>query len=121
VLDVLAESRMPMTVPEIHARLSPRRANIASVYRTVHLLTGLSLVRSTDTTRRSRRYELTEPFTGHHHHLICQACGRIEDLEGCVLTDEVLARLTRSVRVSRQFQVLEHELRLFGRCRDCAA
>jgi Fe2+ or Zn2+ uptake regulation protein len=70
VLDVLAESRVPMTAVDIHARLSPRRANIVSVYRTLHLLTRLSLVRSTDTTRRSRRYELSEPFTGHHHHLI---------------------------------------------------
>jgi Fur family ferric uptake transcriptional regulator len=121
VLDVLAETRVPMTVGEIHARLSPRRANIVSVYRTVHLLTRLNLVRSTDATRGSQRYELTEPFTGHHHHLICQACGRIEDLDGCALSDEVLARLTRTVRHSRQFQVLEHELRLFGLCRSCAA
>jgi Fur family ferric uptake transcriptional regulator len=110
-----------MTVSEIHARLSPRRASIVSVYRTVHLLTRLNLVRSTDTTRRSERYELTEPFTGHHHHLVCHTCGRIEDLDGCVLSDEVLARLTRSVRRARRFQVLEHELRLFGRCGNCAA
>jgi Fur family ferric uptake transcriptional regulator len=120
VLHVLAEGRVPMTVPDIHARLAPGRANIASVYRTVQLLTRLNLVRSIDTTRRSRRYELSEPFTGHHHHLICQACGRIDDLDGCVLTDEVLTTLTRSVRHSRQFQVSDHEIRLFGICRTCA-
>jgi hypothetical protein len=39
-----------MTVAEIHARLSPRRAKIVSVHRTVHLLTRLNLARSTDTT-----------------------------------------------------------------------
>jgi Fe2+ or Zn2+ uptake regulation protein len=120
VLDVLVENRVPMTVTDIHAPLSPRRANIASIYRTVHLLRHLNLLRSIDTTRRSRRYELTEPFTGHHHHLICQAWGRIEDLDGCVLADDVLARLTRSVRHARQFQVLEHEIRLLGLCRSYA-
>ncbi len=121
VLDALAESREPVTVVEIHARIDPPRPNIVSVYRTMHLLTRLGLLRVTDSTHGSQRYELTEQFTGHHHHLICRGCGRIEDLEGCVLADEVLTRLTRFVRQSRRFQVTEHELRLFGRCQRCAA
>ncbi len=126
VLDVLANSRVPLTVAEIHARLSGRRAHVASVYRTVHLLVRMRLVRPTDSVRPtdaargSRRYELAEQFTGHHHHLICQSCGRIEDLEGCVLTDAALTQLTRYVRRTRRFEVTEHEVRLFGLCRRCA-
>jgi Fe2+ or Zn2+ uptake regulation protein len=118
VLAVLAESRVPMTVSEIHARLSPR-ANVVSVYRTVNLLVRLHLVRLTDATRQGQRYELAEAFTGHHHHLLCEACGRIEDLDGCVLSQEVLTRVTRSVRHSRQFHGNGRELQLFGRCRNC--
>ena len=26
------------------------------------------------------RYELAEDLTGHHHHLVCSNCGRVEDL-----------------------------------------
>jgi Fur family ferric uptake transcriptional regulator len=121
VLDALAGSRVPLTVAEIHARLGPRRANIVSVYRALHLLVRLGLARATDETREGWRYELHEQFTGHHHHLICQGCGRIEDLHGCVLADQVLEALARSLRRSRQFQLTEHELRLFGLCRACAA
>jgi Fur family ferric uptake transcriptional regulator len=95
VLDVLAESREPLTVAEIHQRLGGNRAHVVSVYRTVHLL-------------------------GHHHHLICQGCGRIEDLDGCWLADAVLTRLTRYVRRTRRFEVSEHEVRLFGLCQRCA-
>jgi Fur family ferric uptake transcriptional regulator len=126
VLDVLAESREPLTVTEIHARLTGGQAHVVSVYRTVHLLVRLRLVRPTDVvrptdaTRGSRRYELGEEFTGHHHHLICQGCGRIEDLDGCWLADAVLTRLTRYVRRTRRFEVSEHEVRLFGLCRRCA-
>jgi Fe2+ or Zn2+ uptake regulation protein len=110
-----------MTATDIHGRLSPRRATIVSASRTPHLLARLNLVRSTDTARGSRRDELSEPFTGGHPHLVCQGCGRIEDLDGCVVTDDVLARLTRAVRRSRHLQVMEHEIRLFGLCRECAA
>ena len=126
VVDVLANSRVPLTVAEIHAQLSGRRAHLASVYRTVHLLVRMRLVRPTDSvrptdaTRGSRRYELAEQFTGHHHHLICQGCGRIEDLEGCVLADAALTQLTRYVRRTRRFAVTEHEVRLFGLCQQCA-
>ena len=57
----------------------------------------------------------------HHHHLICQGCGRIEDLEGCVLPDATLAQLTRHLDRARNFKVIEHELRLFGLCPRCSA
>ena len=126
ILDVLADSRTPLTVPEIHARLGGRQAHIVSVYRTVHTLVRLRLVRPTDAVplatalRGSQRYELAEQFTGHHHHLICQSCGAIEDLAGCLLADAPLAKLARYVRRTRRFEVTEHEVRLFGRCRRCS-
>jgi Fur family ferric uptake transcriptional regulator len=126
VVDVLANSRVPLTVAEIHAQLSAQRAHVASVYRTVHLLVRMRLVRPTDAvrpgdaTRGSRRYELAEQFTGHHHHLICQGCGRIEDLDGCALPDAALTRLTRYARRAKRFDVTDHEVRLFGLCQRCA-
>jgi Fur family transcriptional regulator, ferric uptake regulator len=126
VLDVLVGSRVPLTVPEIHARLGGRRAHIVSVYRTVHMLVRLRLVRPTASLRLgaalrgSQRFELAEEFTGHHHHLICQGCGAIEDLDGCLLADAALTQLARYVRRTRRFEVTEHEVRLFGLCRQCA-
>jgi Fur family transcriptional regulator, ferric uptake regulator len=126
VLDVLASSRQPLTVAEIHQHLGGSRAHVVSVYRTVHLLVRLRLVRPTDSVRPtdaargSRRYELAEQFTGHHHHLICQGCGRIEDLEGCVVAETALTQLTRFARRTRRFVVTEHEVRLFGLCHRCA-
>ena len=127
VLDVLADSRTPLTVPEIHARLGGRRAHIVSVYRTLHTLVRLRLVRPTDAVplaaalRGSQRYELAEELTGHHHHLICRGCGAIEDLEGCLLAEAPLTKLARDVRRTRRFEVTEHEVRLFGLCRRCSA
>ncbi len=120
VLDVLAESRAPLAVTDIYSRLGPGRPNIVSVYRTINRLTQLHLVRMTDASSRSRRYELAEQFTGHHHHLICQGCGRIEDLKGCLLADAALTQLIREVRRTRRFEVSEHEVRFFGLCQRCA-
>jgi Fur family ferric uptake transcriptional regulator len=121
VLDVLAVSQAPLSVAQIHRRLGDGQANVVSVYRTVNLLVRMRLVRHTDTGRTGSRYELAEEFTGHHHHLICDRCGRIEDVAGCLVPDEALAALNESIQRARQFRMTAHELRLFGICGSCDA
>jgi Fur family transcriptional regulator, ferric uptake regulator len=120
VVNVLVEEGTPLSVAEIHGRLRRRSVNLVSVYRTVHLLRGLGLLRVADTSKGIQRFELAEAFTGHHHHLICQRCGRVEDLTGCVLADKVLASLNRRVRRAQRFRVTGHDLKLLGLCRGCA-
>lgn len=119
VLDTLLASRAPLSAAEIHQRLGSSGINLASVYRTFHLLLRLGVLRVTDSTIGGQRFELADQFTGHHHHLICLGCGRIEDLNECLLDEKVLLALNRRIRQSRRFRVMEHELRLIGACQDC--
>lgn len=119
VLEALATAQEPRTVAQLHGALGSERVNLVSVYRTVKLLCDTGLVRATDAAQGQRRYELAEPFTAHHHHLICRRCGHIEDLEGCLLEPEVLTRLGHRVQQSHHFHVTDHELRFFGVCRRC--
>jgi Fur family ferric uptake transcriptional regulator len=120
VLDVLLKAASPLSVMEIHKRIKRHRIDLSSVYRTVNLLCELGLFRVVDVSRGSQYVELAESFTGHHHHLICQACGQIGELDGCFLENEVLEAITRQVRQLRNFQVTDHDLRLLGLCEACA-
>lgn len=119
VLDVLVASGTPLSAAEIHRRLVNRRINLASVYRTIYVLLRLEVLRVTDTLGGEQRFELADPLSAHHHHLICQDCGRIEDLEGCPLEERVLRAVNRRVRRSRRFRIVQHDLRLIGACADC--
>ena len=119
ILDVLLASVTPLSAAGIHRRLENRRINLASVYRTIWVLLGLEALRATDAIGGEKRFELADPLGAHHHHLICQDCGRIEDLEGCPLEERVLRAVNRRVRRSRRFRIVEHELRLIGACADC--
>lgn len=87
----------------------------------MRLLSDLGLVRLADKSKGAQRFELSEPFTGHHHHLVCEACGRVEDLEGCWLEKEALEALNRRVRRAHQFRVAAHDLKLLGLCRYCSS
>jgi Fur family ferric uptake transcriptional regulator len=120
VLDVLTASAAPLTAAEIHQRLDDRRINLASVYRTIALLSRVDVLRATDSIGLKQRFELADAAGDHHHHLICQRCGRIEDLEECPLEATALRAVNRRLRRSRRFRVMQHELRLIGACRDCS-
>jgi Fur family transcriptional regulator, ferric uptake regulator len=119
VVDVLVDHAAPMSVAEIQASLKGRRANLVSIYRSVNLLCELGLLRVADTSKGTQRFELAEQFTGHHHHLVCQECGSVEDLDGCLLEDAVLDAIRQRVRRSRSFRLTGHDLKLVGLCRRC--
>jgi Fur family transcriptional regulator, ferric uptake regulator len=119
VLQALLDAGEPVSVAELHARLARPRVNLVSVYRAVHLLSAVGVVRLADTANGTRRFELAEAFSGHHHHLICRGCGRVEDVAGCLIEAEALRALDRRVQRSRRFRIVDHDVRLFGLCGGC--
>jgi Fur family ferric uptake transcriptional regulator len=119
VVDVLIQGGAPLSVAEIHGRLRRARINLVSVYRALRLLMDLGLVRLAHESRGTQRFELAEAYTGHHHHLVCQSCGQVEDVEGCWLEVKMLEALHRRLRRARRFRVTSHDLTLFGLCQGC--
>ena len=113
VLAVLTAVPHPLRVEEIHRRLGDRRINLSSVYRALHLFHRLNVVRRLQLGEGASRYELAEAYRGHHHHLVCDACGRIEDVSRCPLEGDALRT------VGAGLAVRAHSLELFGLCRRC--
>jgi Fur family ferric uptake transcriptional regulator len=112
VLQVLLGAPTPLKVEEIHGRLGHRpggrRINLSSVYRTVNLLSTLHIVRRVRLGGGPLRYELADDAGEHRHHLVCELCGRIENVGRCPLEGADLGRRVRS-----------HHLELFGVCGSC--
>lgn len=82
---------------------------MVTVYRTLDLLSELGLVRRLDL-GDGPRYELAED---HHHHLICEGCGSVEEFERCPLDLRLLPE------VGGGFEVRAHSLEVYGRCTSC--
>jgi Fe2+ or Zn2+ uptake regulation protein len=116
VLDVFAKDSQPLTIAEVYRRLDRKQAHLASVYRSVQVLCGLGVLTKVDHGAEGQTYELADPYQKHHHHLICQACGKIEDLEYCGL-----GAFERKIRELTRFRVVKHEIRFLGVCGACAA
>lgn len=116
VLTILTTRPSPLRAVEIHRAIENPGVNLSSVYRTLRLFEDLRVVSRVELGEGAARYELADHYRDHHHHLVCDACGRIEDVAACPVEE---VGLTRQIRRRTGFAVRSHVLELFGLCRRC--
>jgi Fur family transcriptional regulator, ferric uptake regulator len=99
---------------EIFAKLKEKYpyANISTVYRTLELLKELGLVAEIQVSDGIARYHVRE--RGHHHHLVCNKCGKISELP-----ESELIPLEKSLIKHQGFKADLRHLAIFGLCFDC--
>jgi Fur family ferric uptake transcriptional regulator len=116
VLETLAAEPHDATAQEIHARLREgrNRVGLATVYRALRVLKGRGVVDELSHRTGESCYRLCNP--GHHHHLVCERCHRVEELEGCEV-DTWVARASRA----KGFRAASHTVEVLGVCADCEA
>jgi Fur family ferric uptake transcriptional regulator len=117
VLELLGGERCALTAIEIEDALRgepSRRVSRASVYRILDELERLGLVQRVEIGQAMVRYERVCGQEEHHHHLVCDACGRVMPF-----SDPALERAISSLSERVPLTVSEHEIVLHGACRDC--
>jgi Fur family ferric uptake transcriptional regulator len=117
LVEVLAGSRSPLTIPEIVAT-DPSLAQ-SSVYRNLTVLEEIGLVRRIVTDGEHAHYELAEELTGHHHHLVCSSCGSVADIDLAPALEQGLTRAARDVARRTGFRTEHHRVDLVGICARC--
>ncbi|HTO01391.1 MAG TPA: Fur family transcriptional regulator [Microthrixaceae bacterium] len=118
VVDILASSDGPLTIPEI-LTFDDELAQ-SSAYRNLNELITCGVVHRVISGEDHSHFELTEDFTSHHHHLICTKCGRVDDV---TLADSIEVTLTAAlekVAGANGFSAEHHRLDVLGLCVDCS-
>ena len=122
ILDVL-QSRPDshLTAEEIYEYVKEQYPEIglATVYRTIQLLSDLHLIDKLNLDDGFVRYEIGkvggEIGKGHHHHhLICLSCGKVFSFE-----DDMLESLENRIKEELHFSTVDHEVKLYGYCEEC--
>ncbi len=115
ILDVLRKHRRPLSNKDIRALLPEGDCDLATIYRSLHLLENIGLVKRFDFGDRIARYELMlTDEEGHHHHLVCRSCAEVVELDECFPQqwEEQIARRSG-------FRAVTHTLEFFGVCTKC--
>lgn len=88
---------------------------LATVYRTLELLSELQVVDKINFGDGVSRYDLRKEGMDHfHHHLVCMECGAVEEIIEDLLTD-----IEKKVEDEWDFEVKDHRLTFHGICRKC--
>ncbi len=117
LFEQLGEGRH-LSAEDVHQRLrrGDGRVSLATVYRSLRLLSSLGLLQELELPEGGRRFELASDAHPDHHHLVCVRCGRTEEFEsGAVLVAGEQAALAQG------FLLLECVLNVRCLCPGCAA
>jgi Fur family ferric uptake transcriptional regulator len=118
ILDLLDEQSCALSAVEIQAALSRRDRDVSrsSVYRIMEELEEIGMLQRVELGQGMVRYEAVRGKPGHHHHLVCDHCGRLQPF-----TDDGLERAIRRLSDRVPLRVSEHEIVIHGSCETCAA
>jgi Fur family transcriptional regulator, ferric uptake regulator len=116
VVELLGEQNCCLSAQEIHDEVRARGSSvgIASVYRALEGMDALGLVQRIDLGDGVARFEPAHAGGDHHHHLVCDDCGKVEPFE-----DPGLESAIERVADGRGYTVAAHEVVLRGACEDC--
>ena len=118
VLGLLSRQRCALSALEIEQELAggSRRVSRASIYRILEELEDIGVIQRVEIGAGISRFEPLRHGRGHHHHLVCDRCGRLEPF-----SDEGLERAIRRLSDRVPLEVSEHEVVLHGACAACTA
>ena len=115
LMKMFSDKRRPLTAHKIMDLLTKEsiEVNKTTVYRELAFLLKKGFIRELHISMEQRYYEST--FLKHHHHLICERCGKIKD----VTLSKDLQKEEKRLELEKGFKISSHSLEFFGLCADC--
>lgn len=117
VLRILEGNEKAYSIQQIVDQLTENQEHTpdwATIYRILNQFEQSGLVASFDLGDGSKRYELLQDHSSHHHHVVCTRCKKIEHLRDC-LDEKKLNEQVKKIGYSQ----ITHRLDFFGICGDC--
>jgi len=109
----------PVTLPDLLAFSG--EVTQSSAYRNLSLMQAAGVVRRLVHGADHAHFELAEELTEHHHHLICEKCGTVEDFTLDEELEQLLDAAFDRVANAAAATTSSHLIDVFVVCSDCAA
>ncbi|MFF2481863.1 Fur family transcriptional regulator [Paenibacillus sp. NPDC058071] len=116
---LLENEKDHLSAEDVFLLIKPKYPEIglATVYRTLELLSELHIVEKVNFGDGAARFDLrSNDQAHHHHHLICTKCGTVEEIK-----EDWLLPLENRVQAEFGFTVTDHRLDFQGICKACKA
>lgn len=113
ILDTIREMKTHPTAEELYLKLKYLLPNISlsTVYRNLDILKLMGLIKKIESAAGQSRYD---GKTYEHHHAKCIQCGRIEDITGLILSNDLI-----EAKKHTTFRLIESKTEFLGLCPIC--
>ncbi len=118
LIELLAAIGRPATIPDLLA--AQPKLTQSSLYRNLAVLEELAIVQKVTSIDDRARYELAEDLIGHHHHMICLRCGRVDDFVVSTRTERQIDTVLGKAVEGTGFRPSGHRLDVVGLCATCS-
>jgi Fur family transcriptional regulator, ferric uptake regulator len=114
ILNLLEKTKQPIDANTIINFVNNEgiKTDPATVFRIMNMFMAKSIVLPIQLQEGKTRYELAGKT--HHHHLVCEKCGIIEDV-----LSQAIPALEKEIRKKQKFLIKRHSLEFFGLCANC--
>jgi Fur family ferric uptake transcriptional regulator len=115
ILEIFLKTEEHPTINDLYDLVKKKypKIGLATVYRTLEVISEAGLARKVDLGSGIKRYEHKYKHE-HHDHLICEQCGRIIEVKSPEI-EKLQARLAKS----HKFSATRHRMEIFGLCKNC--
>jgi len=114
ILEIFTKSKSPISATDLINDFKSLNVavNKTTIYRELEFLLNKQLLNEVEFGEGKKRYELNN---GHHHHLVCLNCRKVEDVD--LKTD--LSAEEEIIEKATGFKIKSHSLEFFGLCKNC--
>lgn len=116
IAHIFETTAQPLSLPEVwrYVKISWPKTAYSTVFRVVQGLEAAGQIKRVDWRERGSRYEWAA--FPHHHHIVCQICGKVSDLDDADLNyDE------HYIHQKTGYITKHHSIELEGLCPKCQA
>ena len=114
----LAQAPGPLAAAELHERLR-EHLPLSSLYRSLAVLNEARVLAKEHGGGGVARFELAEWLTGHHHHVVCTACGEVRDVAVDPATEAAIGRQVKRMAAAAGYRISAHRIDIEGTCPAC--
>lgn len=119
LVESLIKSSRPLTAIEIKLVLQQQNVlcNKTTIYREIQTLLKCDVLKELDFGEGKKRYEIQ---SSHHHHLVCQSCNIICEINlDLTHFEKQLLILQNKISSNLDFKINQHYLEFYGYCKSC--
>jgi Fur family transcriptional regulator, ferric uptake regulator len=117
VIELFLKRKTILDPLEVQAALRMRFKGVGlpTVYRILENLASSGILVTAASEDRQLRYFICQGIeSGHHHHFICRKCGKVEEVDLCLMED-----VSKYVKRHLKATVQSHFLQIEGLCSQC--